>query len=38
MKNYVQPKGGMHKMESMPMAISLALEEIMIKYAMYGLE
>lgn len=38
MKNYVQPKGGMHKMESMPTAISLTLEETMIKYVMYGLE
>jgi len=38
MKNYMWPKGEMHKMESMPIAISLALEETMIKYVMYGLE
>lgn len=38
MKNYVQPKGGMHEKESMPTAISLTLEETMIKYVMYGLE
>lgn len=34
----MQPKGGMHKMESMPKAISLALEETKIKLVMYGLE
>lgn len=38
MKNYMRPMGGIHKRESMHIAISLALEETMIKYVMHGLE
>lgn len=38
MKNYMWPKGGMHKMGSMLVTLRLALEEPIIKHVMYGLE